>query len=75
MNFRYKSYIKSNYFKSFYRENSESIFLNIIFCFKNSYLSEKFFKFCNFYKIYSRFSNPTYNFLEKILFLKNLNIV
>ncbi|QSF25319.1 hypothetical protein CU086_00585 [Candidatus Nasuia deltocephalinicola] len=72
MNFRYKSYIKSNYFKSFYRENSESIFLNSSFCFKNSFFSEKFFKFCTFYNIYSRFSNPNYNELEnKISLFEN----
>ncbi|XXS36702.1 MAG: PLP-dependent transferase [Candidatus Nasuia deltocephalinicola] len=65
MYFKIRSYIKSNILKSFFRENSDLIFLNSSFCFKNSYLSEKFFKFCNFYNIYSRFSNPTNIFLEK----------
>lgn len=72
MYFNYNSSIKINVLKSFFRENSDSLFITSSFCFKNTYFSEKFFKFYNFYNIYSRFSNPTLFLLEKkISFLEN----
>lgn len=65
MYLNYRSFIKSSSLRSYYKENSEVLFLNSSFCFKNPYTSEKFFKFSTFYNIYSRFSNPTLNVLEK----------
>ncbi|WP_259292844.1 PLP-dependent transferase [Candidatus Nasuia deltocephalinicola] len=65
MFFKNNSNLRFNNLKSFFRENSDILFLNSSFCFKNCYYAEKFFKFSNFYNIYSRFSNPTINFMEK----------
>ncbi|WP_259286227.1 PLP-dependent transferase [Candidatus Nasuia deltocephalinicola] len=65
MFFKNNSFLKTNNLKSFFRENSDILFLNSSFCFKSCYYAEKFFKFSNFYNIYSRFSNPTINFMEK----------
>lgn len=65
MFFKNNSNLKFNNLKSFFRENSDILFLNSSFCFKNCYYAEKFFKFSNFYNIYSRFSNPTTNIMEK----------
>ncbi|WP_259286139.1 PLP-dependent transferase [Candidatus Nasuia deltocephalinicola] len=65
MFFKNNSFSKSNNLKNFFRENSDVLFLNSSFCFKNCYYAEKFFKFSNFYNIYSRFSNPTINIMEK----------
>ncbi len=65
MLFKNNSFLKTNNLKSFFRENSDILFLNSSFCFKNCYYAEKFFKFSNFYNIYSRFSNPTINIMEK----------
>ncbi len=65
MFFKNNSFLKTNNLKSFFRENSDILFLNSSFCFKNCYYAEKLFKFSNFYNIYSRFSNPTINFMEK----------
>lgn len=65
MFFKNNSNLRFNNLKSFFRENSDILFLNSSFCFKNCYYAEKFFKFSNFYNIYSRFSNPTTNFMEK----------
>ncbi|WP_259289776.1 PLP-dependent transferase [Candidatus Nasuia deltocephalinicola] len=59
------SLLKSNNLKNFFRENSDVLFLNSSFCFKSCYYAEKFFKFSNFYNIYSRFSNPTVYVMEK----------
>ncbi|WP_259286007.1 PLP-dependent transferase [Candidatus Nasuia deltocephalinicola] len=65
MFFKNNSYLKSNNLKSIFRENSDILFLNSSFCFKSCYYAEKFFKFSNFYNIYSRFSNPTISIMEK----------
>ncbi len=65
MFFKNNSNLRFNNLKSFFRENSDILFLNSSFCFKNCYYAEKFFKFSNFYNIYSRFSNPTINIMEK----------
>ncbi|WP_259289129.1 PLP-dependent transferase [Candidatus Nasuia deltocephalinicola] len=65
MFFKNNSNLKFNNLKSFFRENSDILFLNSSFCFKNCYYAEKFFKFSNFYNIYSRFSNPTIKIMEK----------
>ncbi len=65
MFFKNNSYLKSNNLKSYFKENSDILFLNSSFCFKSCYYAEKFFKFSNFYNIYSRFSNPTVSVMEK----------
>lgn len=71
MIFKNNSFLKTNNLKSFFRENSDILFLNSSFCFKSCYYAEKFFKFSNFYNIYSRFSNPTINIMEsKIAFFE-----